>query len=103
MVSLQVEQQVGPHRGAGSDGDVRVLDTVPVLGALHHHLLEAALGCAQEGDSEVPGGGGRHGGEERVEGEDRGLVDGQLPAQWSVDVQPTELLSYLGQLGVDAA
>ena len=103
MVSLQVEQQLGPHRGARGDGDVRVLDAVPVLGTLHHHLLQAALGGAQEGDGEVPGGGGRDGGEERAEGEDGGLVDGQLPAQRSVDVQPAELLPYLGQLGVDAA
>ena len=103
MVSLQVEQQLRPHRGAGSDGDIRVLDAVSVLGALHHHLLQAALGRAQEGDGEVPGGGGRHRGEERVEGEDGGLVDWELSAQRSVDVQPTEGLSYLGQLGVDAA
>ena len=76
---------------------------MPVLGTLHHHLLEASLGSPQEGHGEVPGGGGGDGGEERAEGEDGGLVDGQLPAQRSVDVQPAELLPYLGQLGVDAA
>ena len=90
VVSLQVEQQLGPHGGPGSYGDVRVLDPLPVLRTLHHHLLEASLGSAQEGHGEVPGGGGGDGGEERVEGEDGGLVDRELSAQRSVDVQPTE-------------
>ena len=70
VVSLQVEQQLGPHGGSGSYGDVRVLDPLTVLSTLHHHLLEASLGSAQEGHGEVPGGGGGDGGEERVEGED---------------------------------
>ena len=101
MVTLQVEQQLRPDRSPRGDRDVGVLEAA--LAGLHHRLLEAALGGAEECDGEVAGGCGGDGGEEAGEGEHGGLGDGQLAPQRRVHVQPAELLPDLGQLRVDAA
>ena len=101
MVPLEVKQQVRPDRGARSYRDVGVLEAA--LTRLHHGLLEAALSRAEEGHGEVPGGGGGHGGQEAVEGEDGALGDGELATEGCVHVEAAELLADLSQLGVDAS
>ena len=67
MVPLEVEEQVGPNRGALSDGDVGVLD--PGAGRLDHGLPQPAVPGAQEGNGEVAGGGGGHRREQGGEGQ----------------------------------
>ena len=101
MLALEVKEDVGAHAVPGSDGDVGVLHAVG--SALDDDLFEVAVAGPDEGHREVAGGGGGHGGQVAVEGENGLLDDRKFATQGRVDVEPAEVLADLGELGVDAA